>query len=126
MDYREASRYAISDVALHKYDIDEVSCGFDFDQSLRGRVVDISLKGLGIEIDNLNSIQTQKVKNLDKYLLTIKFGDDTILAGVKSIWSQVLHGNGNMLFKGGVLIDLISTEDRLTLWGIIEKIRNSL
>jgi hypothetical protein len=106
--------------------MNEVSCEFDFDRSLRGRVMDISLKGLGIEIHGLNVIQSRKIGSLDKYLLTITFGKVSILAGVKSVWSHELPGEGSVMFKAGVLIDLISTEDRLKLSEIVEKIRTGL
>jgi hypothetical protein len=123
MEYREIDRYAISDAVLDAYALKEVSCEFDFDRSLRGRVVDISLKGLGIEIGDLNIIQSRKIGNLDKYLLNIIFGEVSILAGVKSVWSQELPTEESLMLKAGVLIDLISTEDRLKLSEIIEKIR---
>lgn len=126
MEYREIDRHEISDAVLDTYALNEVSCEFDFDRSLRGRVMDISLKGLGIEIHGLNVIQSRKIGSLDKYLLTITFGKVSILAGVKSVWSHELPGEGSVMFKAGVLIDLISTEDRLKLSEIVEKIRTGL
>jgi hypothetical protein len=123
MEQRNTQRYTFTDILLHEQQISEISCSFDFDPDVRGRVVDISLTGFGIEIRNLTGIQAEKLETLNTYLITLAFGTDSLMAGVKSIWKKMMFEGGYMIFKQGVLIDLISPEDRLSLSGVIEKIR---
>lgn len=101
-----------------------MSCTFDFDPNLGGRLTDIGPGGFGIEIHGLNGSQAETVKNLDSFMITINFNGESMMAGVRNAWHRVVFDEGGMFLKCGVSIDVISPDDRLRLTGIIEKIRN--
>ncbi len=100
-------------------------CSFDFDNTLLGVLVDLSPKGFGIEIPYISGPQVDKIKSMDSYMITVDFGDHKIMASVKNKWNTVQFESGEMIYRGGVEIDVISPEDRLILTKIIVKIRSS-
>lgn len=114
MNMREAERYAGGVIAR---------CRFDFNQALSGDVVDVSLKGFGIEIRNSTSSLIEELKAAGNYMITVDFGTETIMAAVRNAWHMVRFDDGAMIFRGGVAIDVMSPGDRLILSKIIEKIR---
>jgi hypothetical protein len=126
MDLREAVRYYIYKSTHEQLEWGEVHVEFDFDNSIRGRPLDISLKGIGIEIPGLDNQQLEMIKNCENYMVKLHFGEEFLLAGLKNAWSRVIYEEGKMIFKGGFTIDVISPQDRLKLSGIIETIRNNL
>jgi len=100
-------------------------CSFDFDNTLMGVLIDLSPKGFGIEIPYISGSQVDKLKSMDSYMITVDFGDRTVMASVKNKWNTVQFEGGEMIYRGGVEIDVISPEDRLILSNIIEKIRSN-
>jgi hypothetical protein len=125
MESRKAARYPVSDTGGLHPDLAGLSCDFDFDRKLKGMLVDVSLGGFGLEIRDITGTQVEDYKARDNYIITIYFGTDSMIADVKNVWNRVLFDQGRMVLKGGASIDIISTEDRLKLSGIIEKIRSS-
>lgn len=125
MDLRRAERYSITEDIDGKSRVGEVYCEFDFNKTLRARLVDLSLSGMGIIIDNLNGTTLQEIRGQENFMMTIHVGEDAIVAGVRSAWHRVMYESGNMILKGGVSIEVISTQDRLRLSEIILKIRSA-
>lgn len=124
MELRKTARYTLTGIEERRPDIGEISCAFDFDPKLNGRLVDLGLGGFGIEVHGLNGSQAETIKNLDTFMITINFGSESMMAGVKNAWHRIIFEGGNMFLKCGLAIDVISPEDRLKLSEIIEKIRN--
>lgn len=98
-------------------------CRFDFNRDLTATLVDISLKGFGIEIAPVSGSQVDEIKNMGNYMITVDFGTETVMAVVKNAWNMVLFEKDKMIFRGGVAIEVMSPEDRIVLSNIIEKIR---
>lgn len=124
MELRKTPRITLPDVEDRRTGADGISCSFDFDPNLSGKLTDIGPGGFGIEIHGLNGSQAETVKKLDTFMMTINFEEDSMMAGVKNVWHRVIFEGGNMFIKCGVAIDVISPQDRLKLSEIIEKIRN--
>ena len=125
MEQRRAERYVIAESIAGKNRIGDAYCEFDFNETLRGRLVDMSLSGMGIVVDNLNGSALQEIKQQESFMITIRVGADAFAAGVKSVWKQVLYESGNMILRCGVSIEIISDKDRLKLSEIIMKIRSA-
>lgn len=124
MNQREADRVAIKETAGGKPGAVIAKCRFDFNRDLAGDLVDLSLKGFGIEIRNITSSLIEEIKSMENYMITIDFGNEKIMAAVKNVWNMVLFENGVMIFRGGIAIDVISPGDRIILLNIIEKTRS--
>ncbi|OHD67006.1 MAG: hypothetical protein A2176_16160 [Spirochaetes bacterium RBG_13_51_14] len=125
MELREAIRYDLNDLPGDKRDFRLLSCQLDFIPELRGTLVNVSLKGFGIEIDGITGSQVQNIQSMDAFMITIFFNDDSLVVGVKNIWNRILFEKGAMIYKGGLAIEIISSEDRLKLSGIIGTIRHN-
>ena len=123
MNLREADRFTVGEIAGGKPGTVIAKCRFDFNRDLTGDLVDLSLKGFGIEIRNITGSLIEEIKAMGNYMITIEFGNETIMAAVKNAWNTVLFENGSMIFRGGVAIDVMSPGDRVILLNIIEKTR---
>ncbi len=121
---RKNDRYPIREATGRQPVVGMAKCCFDFDGSLVGILVDLSLKGFGIEIPYITGALVEKIKSMENYMITVDFGDVKIMVAVKNIWNTVRLEDGEMIFRGGVEIDVISPEDRLILSNIIQKIRS--
>ncbi|MBN1497228.1 MAG: hypothetical protein JXA07_10700 [Spirochaetes bacterium] len=126
MELRKTIRFKLPEIKDRRSGLSNITCSFDFDPNLNGTLTDLGAGGFGIEIHGLNGSQAETVKNLGTFMMTMYFEDESMMAGVKSVWHRVIFENGNMLIKCGVAIDVISPEDRLKLTAIIEKIRNGV
>ncbi len=124
MNLREAERYTGGDIASGKPGVAIAKCRFDFNRDLTGDVVDVSLKGFGIEIRNISDSLVTEIQSAGNYMITIDFGNETIMASVNNAWNMVRFENGNMLFRGGVAINVMSPGDRIILSKIIERMRS--
>jgi hypothetical protein len=124
MNLREADRFTVQEIAGGKAGVVIAKCRFDFNRDLRGDLVDLSLKGFGIEIRNITSSLIEEIKSMGNYMITIDFGNEAIMAAVKNVWNMVLFENGSMIFRGGVAIDVMSPGDRVLLLNLIEKTRS--
>jgi len=126
MELRKTIRFKLPEGKDRHSGSSNLTCSFDFDPNLKGSLTDLGAGGFGIEIHGLNGAQAETVKNLGTFMMTIYFKDDSMMAGVKSVWHRVLFENGNMFIKCGVAIDVISPEDRLKLTAIIDTIRHGV
>lgn len=124
MNMREAERYAGGGTAGGKPGAGVARCRFDFNRELAGDVVDVSLKGFGIEIRNITGSHMEEIKAASNYMITVDFGAETVMAAVRNAWNMVRFEGGAMIFRGGVAIDVMSPEDRIILSNIIEKMRS--
>lgn len=122
MNVREADRYTGKEIAGEAAAI--ATCRFDFSPNLVGELIDVSLKGFGIEIRNITGSLIQEIKAAGSYMVTVNFGGETVMAAVKNVWNTVSFEKGAMIFRGGVAIDVMSPADRITLMNIIEKTRS--
>jgi len=126
MDKRERERLNLKGAGQRDSGIGDLVVEIDLNKGpLRGRVVDVSLKGLGIELNELAKDQLEEVKDFNDYFVKIFYGGDSVLAGVKNIWNSIQKEDGAFLFRGGILITIISPEDNLKLQSFVEKFRGS-
>jgi hypothetical protein len=121
MNLREAKRYTGREITGDGGVI--AKCRFDFNRELIGDLIDVSMKGFGIEIRNITNTIIEEIKAADNFMITVDFGDETIMAAVKNAWNMVIFEKGVMIFRGGVAIDVMSPADRIILENRIEKIR---
>ena len=125
MDLRKTERYNLLHVEQKRPDIADVRCAFDFDTNLKGVLVDMGIGGFGYEIHDLTGTQAEQIKKMDTFIMTINFGTEVIMVSVTNVWNKVIFEQGKMFLKGGVSINIISPEERLTLNAMIEKMRCS-
>jgi len=126
MDKRESERLNLKGAGQRETGIGDLVVEIDLSEGpLRGRVVDVSLKGLGVELNELAGDQLEELKDLNEYFIKIFYGGDSVLVGVKNIWNSIHKEDGTFLFRGGILITIISPEDNLKLQLFIEKFRGS-
>ncbi|MBN2158422.1 MAG: hypothetical protein JW807_03430 [Spirochaetes bacterium] len=126
MELRRDIRYRLDNTAVLRQAVGDVRCRFEFDEGLEVKLEDLSLRGFGYRIDSVGGSQVDTIKTMEYFLVTMFFGDDSMAADVRNVWSSVFFDNGKMSIKGGVALEVLSPEDRLKLSGIIEKIRGGL
>jgi len=124
MNMREAERYTGGGPAGGKPGAVIARCSFDFNRELAGDVVDVSLKGFGIEIRNITGSLMEELKTAGNFIITVDFGGETVMAAVRNAWNMVRFEDGVMIFRGDVAIDVMSPGDRIILSNIIEKLRS--
>jgi hypothetical protein len=124
MNMREAERYTGGDIAGGKPGRRIATCRFDFNRDLEGDLVDVSMKGFGIEIRSITGSLLSEIQSNGNYMITVDFGDERIMAAVKNVWDMVRFEDGVMIYKGGVAIDVMSPGDRIILLRIIERMRS--
>ncbi len=123
MNMREAERFDSGNIPGGMPGNIIATCSFDFNRELAGVLVDMSMKGFGIEIRAISGSLLEDIQANENYMMTIDFGEEKILAAVKNVWNVVLFEDGVMIFKGGVSIDVMSPGDRIILSRIIERMR---
>jgi hypothetical protein len=124
MDKRKDNRFYLSE-ADPSLDERDVYVELDVNGIIRGSAVDISVFGLGLVIHEINERQIENFRTMNEVFIKLFMGPEVILLGVKSVWNRLLSESGNMVFKSGVKINIISPEDKLKLSGLIEKMRNA-
>ena len=123
MDKRQAARFSLTNdrESLKKND---VYFEFELNGVIRGIAVDVSLLGLGLIIYNITEKQIEKLKKMDEIFIKLFFEDDIMLVGVKNVWNRLISEAGKIVFKSGVRINIISTEDKLKLANFVERLRS--
>ena len=98
---------------------------FDIDERLiQGVITDISLKGIGGKIEAFSGDFYKRLKASNDLFIKILTGGDVILAGVKLVWLVKDHSHQNTLY-GGFAFSILSPEDRVKLYSIIQKNREN-
>ena len=89
---------------------------------IRGRITDLSAAGLSFEISG-SQAEIQAVSSTRDYFIEIVIGSVRIISGVQRVWGIVKSAETGDIYISGVKFEILSGEDRLRLYSIIEKIR---
>jgi hypothetical protein len=122
-DKRKNKRYDISEYVKEDY-FDDIRLEIKTDNVFTPRLMDISINGLGLELEESDpSIDLNEFNRISDYFINIHFVDKVILAEVKKIWSIIVEDTGKKILKGGFLFSVISPEDKLSLAEHINALR---
>ena len=95
----------------------------DIPDTVRAAVIDISLKGIGIEIRDLDRSRVDYLLRESELFLKIHAGDTFFIAGVRNVWNNVTAQEQGFTYKGGMSISIISPQDNIQLASFIDLIR---
>ena len=123
---RKKTRHSIRDFVKKSHLLDKIYLEIDIEHIIRARVVDLSLKGVGFEIDNLDEKHVEKFRKLSAMFVKIFFDSETIFVEVEKIWDIITEIDGGTVLKGGFQFSVIASEDRIKLSKLIEEIRKTL
>lgn len=120
---RRETRYSLSDEIRDHYCSRE-SCyvEIELDAPVRGTIVDISLSGLGFEVEDPAPQAYERLQGDDSYIIRIQLGGEACMAEARKAWLS--PGAGTI--KGGVVFNVMSHEDRTRLSQFIEEMRKRI
>ncbi len=123
MNERQNDRFDHSSLIRNNIDADDVYIELEFLDNLKGKIADISLKGVGFEIEEISREQMDILSGNEEYYLKIYVEKEFFLVGVKNRWHSTNMNGGKPSFRGGVEIDIISPEDSVRLVNLIQRMR---
>ncbi len=126
MEKRKKTRYSIRDYVKKSHLLDKIYLEIDIDHIVRAHIVDLSLNGVGFEIDNLDENHIEKFRKLNAMFVKIFFDSETIFVEVEKIWDIITEIDGGRMLKGGFQFSVVASEDRIKLSKLIEEIRKTL
>jgi hypothetical protein len=126
VEKRKKTRHSIRDFVKKSHLLDKIYLEIDIEHLIRARIVDLSLNGVGFEIDNLEENQIEKFRKLNAMFVKIFFDSDAIFVEVEKIWDIITEMDGRTVLKGGFQFTVIASEDRIKLSKLIEEIRKTL
>ena len=126
MERRKKTRHSITDAVKRSSLLEQICLEIGLSAVVRGRVVDISLGGLGFEIDDPDAVLMDELENTTSLFVKIFFDEESIFAKTDKVWSIYQEVSGRRTVKGGLQFSVLSSEDRIKLTGIIEEIRKAL
>lgn len=126
MERRKKIRHSIKDAVKRSSLLEEMYLVISMNAEVRGRVIDISLSGLGFEIDNPDALLVEEFEDRIALFIKIFFDSDSIFAETEKIWSICQEVEGRSIMRGGLHFSVISSEDRIKLHKLIEEIRKAL
>jgi hypothetical protein len=126
VEKRKKTRHTIRDFVKKSHLLDKIYLEIDIEHLIRARIVDLSLNGVGFEIDNLEENQIEKFRKLNAMFVKIFFDSDAIFVEVEKIWDIITEMDGRTVLKGGFQFTVIASEDRIKLSKLIEEIRKTL
>ena len=94
-------------------------------EAVKGRITDINLNGIGFEVNNLESEVLVEFKKSEGFFIKLYYGSEFLVAGVSPMWGNQETDENKKVYKGGFRIDVISPEEKLKLFDVIEKIRGA-
>lgn len=103
---------------------EDFSIEFEFLDNVRGRITDISLNGVGFEIDEISASDMENLAGSEDYFIKIFVENELFLAGVRNRWHVKGKAGSAPLYRGGVQITIMSPEDLKRLSGLIRRLRD--
>lgn len=97
----------------------------DAGKKIRGRITDLSAGGLAFELRGTSS-EIQAVDRMREYFIEIVIDSMHIISGVQRVWGLVKTVDSDEVFFSGVKFEILSGEDRLRLYSVIDKIREMI
>ena len=90
---------------------------------IRGKIIDLSAGGLAFEVSG-NEAEIRAVDMNRDYFIELVIDSLKIVSGVQKVWSIQKKGESGFLYLSGVRFGIISNDDRLKLYSVIERIRD--
>lgn len=90
---------------------------------IRGNIVDLSAGGLAFEISGPGD-DIKAVDGFRNYSIEIVVDNLKIVAGVHKVWGFFKNMDPVSVYLTGIRFETISNDDRLKLYGVIERIRD--
>lgn len=90
---------------------------------IRGSIVDLSAGGLAFEISGQGD-EIRAVDRFKDYSIEIVIDSFRIVTGVQKVWGFFKDLDPGAVYLSGVRFETISNDDRLKLYGVIERIRD--
>ena len=125
MELRKLGRYNMSKYVVSKFDIKDVSFYVEEKENFIGKIVDINLDGMGVEIPIENEDFRIFFSDSDEFSIKLQLHNDVIRILVKKEWHNMINNNGNLVIRGGVQFEELTPDDRLILSKFIDQLRNS-
>ena len=126
MHRRKIERYKLSDFINEKLSKDDIYVEFNLNEWIMGKIVDISMNGIGFEIDQLEYTKFRELINSNELYIKIHYSNEVILAGTKIAWKIVIKEKEKPIVKGGLFFTIMESESKLKLATLLESIRNKI
>jgi len=103
--------------------VPEAVCLFDVVPPIEGVVKNISLGGFCVVIRGISRLQIEALSRGRQCFVTIRLGEESIIALARVVWMDERTKGDAPEYKGGLAIEVMSSEERLKLASLIARMR---
>jgi hypothetical protein len=125
VEKRKKKRHSVGDFVKESNLLDKIYLEIDMKFVIRARVLDLSLNGIGFEIDEMEQAEKENFEKMSTIFVKIFFDSEVIFAEVEKVWSIITVVDEREVLRGGFQFTVIASEDRIKLSKIIEEIRET-
>lgn len=125
VEKRKKKRHSIRDFVKESRLLDRIYLEIDMKTVIRARVVDLSLNGIGFEIDIMEQMDKENFEKMSTMFIKLFFGSEVIFAEVEKIWDIITVVDEREVLRGGFQFSVIASEDRIKLSKLVEEIRET-
>lgn len=125
MEKRKKKRHSIRDFIQESHLLDKIYLEIDAKTVIRARVMDLSLNGIGFEIDALEQMDKENFEKMSSVFVKLFFDSEVIFAEVEKIWDIITVVDDREVLRGGFQFSVIASEDRIKLSKLVEEIRET-
>lgn len=125
MEKRKKKRHSIRDFIQESHLLDKIYLEIDAKTVIRARVMDLSLNGIGFEIDTLEQVDKENIEKMSSVFVKLFFDSEVIFAEVEKIWDIITVVDDREVLRGGFQFSVIASEDRIKLSKLVEEIRET-
>ncbi len=118
-DRRKEKRYPLFE---HSIKLNNVFTEIILHKLIRTDIIDISMNGLCFEIKSPNPEEQRKIEEADSFFIKIHLIENVFLVKVKKTWCVFLDHMQETVYKGGLLFNVITPDDRLILENFLDNI----
>lgn len=125
VEKRKKKRHSIRDFVKESRLLDRIYLEIDMKTVIRARVVDLSLNGIGFEIDIMEQMDKENFEKMSTMFIKLFFDSEVIFAEVEKIWDIITVVDEREVLRGGFQFSVIASEDRIKLSKLVEEIRET-
>jgi hypothetical protein len=116
MQERSAERYTISDMLRDHRSAGDMEVELRMaDSIVHARMIDFSMQGLGVVIDDPDETLPGRLAAADSIFVKMIIGQNAIIAQAKRAWSTIVKNSGARALKAGFQFTVILPDDALAL-----------